>query len=186
MNANRLNLIIFTALAATAGHRDGTFVLTRKFIEGVMEYVKTWPGSISVWVQRNHQPDNNLDHVEVHPDDLSFHLNWLEDTGAARFYPGLDEADVALAALVPKHIDLAELCVKRNIPLIYITEYSVLTRRQIVRAETRNPLLRWRREHWALNASNIKTAQKHAWKAFLLDPFCRDNVKLSACVLRGH
>lgn len=150
MNSSRPQLIIFTALTATTGHCDGTFVLTRKFIEGVMEYVKSWPGMISVWVQRDQRADNNLDHVEVHPDDLPFRLNWLEGDDETRFYAGFDEADVVLAALVPQHIGLADLSVARNIPLTYITEYSVLTRRQIVRAETRNPLLRWRREHWAV------------------------------------
>ncbi len=150
MNINVPNLIIFTALNAATGQRDSTFVLTKKFLEGVMEYVKSWPGTVSVWVQRDHRPNNNLDHVEIHPNELPFSLHWLEGTGIARFYPGLDEADVVLAALVPKHVDLAELCVQRNIPLIYITEYSVMTRRQIVRAETRNPFLRWRREYWAL------------------------------------
>jgi colanic acid/amylovoran biosynthesis glycosyltransferase len=151
MGINRPNLTIFTAMNATIGQRDGTFVLTRKFLDGVMEYVNLWPGEISIWIQRELHLDNNLDHVEVHPKDLPFRLNWLQSKGIERFYPAFDEAGIILAALVPKHVDLAQLCVERNIPLIYITEYSVLTRRQIVRAETRNPLLRWRRERWAVN-----------------------------------
>lgn len=150
MNINMPNLAIFTSLCAAPGQRDGTFILTNKFIEGVMEYVKSWPGTVSVMVECDHRMNNNLDHVEVHPDELPFSLSWLDDAGIARFYPGLNNADVVLAALVPKHIEIAELCVDRNIPLIYVTEYSVLTRRQIVRAETRNPFLRLRREFWAL------------------------------------
>jgi colanic acid/amylovoran biosynthesis glycosyltransferase len=53
-----------------------------------------------------------------------------------------------LATLVDKHVELAELCAVFQTPLVYIAEYSVLTRRQIIRAETHNPLLRWRREMW--------------------------------------
>ena len=149
MSINKLNLTIFTALKATAGQRDGTFVLTKKFVEGVNEYVKYWPGEVFVWVQREHRPNNNLDHIEVHPDELPFSLNWLEGASVQRFYPGLSEATVVLAALVPEHIELAPLCKECSVPLVYITEYSLKTRIQIVWAETRNPLLRWRREYWA-------------------------------------
>lgn len=39
---------------------------------------------------------------------------------------------------------------------------------------------------WALNSGNRKTARKHAWKALSLAPFEKDNLKLCACVLRGH
>ena len=39
---------------------------------------------------------------------------------------------------------------------------------------------------WALNAGNHKTAKKHAWKAFALDPFSMESMKLCACVLRGY
>jgi glycosyltransferase involved in cell wall biosynthesis len=144
-------LTIFTALAAIPGKREGTFVLTRKFIDGVLEYGCSWQGRIAVWVQRADRPDNNLDHVEVHPEELPFNLHWLSGDGPARFCQALEEAGVALAALVPQHVALADLCAARHIPLVYITENSVLTRRQIVRAETRNVLLRWRRELWATN-----------------------------------
>lgn len=148
---NRSNLVIVTALSANAGQCQGTFVLTRKFVDGVMEYVKSWPGTISVWVRRAKIAGNNLDCVEIHPNDLPFRLNWLVDSDNSRFHPALDEADVVLAALVHQHTILAELCADRGIPLIYVTELSVMTRRQIVRTETRNILLRWRREYWAAN-----------------------------------
>lgn len=39
---------------------------------------------------------------------------------------------------------------------------------------------------WALSAGNRKTARKHAWKAFTLEPLEKQNLPLWACVLRGH
>jgi glycosyltransferase involved in cell wall biosynthesis len=39
---------------------------------------------------------------------------------------------------------------------------------------------------WALKAGNQKTARKHAWKAWAHGPLDRQNLKLCACVLRGH
>jgi glycosyltransferase involved in cell wall biosynthesis len=39
---------------------------------------------------------------------------------------------------------------------------------------------------WALGAGNRKTASKHAWKALSCAPFDMQNLRLCACVLRGH
>jgi glycosyltransferase involved in cell wall biosynthesis len=39
---------------------------------------------------------------------------------------------------------------------------------------------------WALKAGNRKTARKHAWKAWSHGPLDGQNLKLCACVLRGH
>jgi hypothetical protein len=143
-------LAICTALTAAPGLRDGSFVLTRKFLDGVMEYVRHWPGRVTVWVARAAHDDSNLDHVEVHPSELSFDLRWIEggDRTPGRFRPMIGGADVVLAALVDRHVCLAQACRAASVPLIYITEYSVKTRQQIVRTETRNPLLRWRRAAW--------------------------------------
>lgn len=146
-------LAICTALTGTPGRREGSFVLTRKFIDGVREYVRYWPGPITVWVQQVAQADSNLDHTEVHPSELPFDLKWiegLEETwkDGARFLPAIASADLVLAALVDRHVALAETCRSAGVPLVYVTEYSVKTRQQIVRTETRNPLLRWRRNRW--------------------------------------
>jgi glycosyltransferase involved in cell wall biosynthesis len=143
-------LVICTALTAAQGKRPGSFVLTRKFLDGVREYCAHWPGSIAVWVQRASHADSNLDHIEAHSSDLPFQLNWIDghEREPARFLPALSSADLVLAALVDKHVCLADLCCSRRVPLVYISEYSVRTRQQIVRTETRNPILRWRRHRW--------------------------------------
>jgi glycosyltransferase involved in cell wall biosynthesis len=39
---------------------------------------------------------------------------------------------------------------------------------------------------WALSAGNIATARRHAFKAVRLAPFATENLRLIACVLRGH
>lgn len=137
-------------MTAIPGQREGSAVLTRKFVEGVREYSKHWPGSITVWIQKVDSQDNNLDHIEIHPSEQPFDLRWLSGTSIDRFWPAIRESDLVLAALVPKHVCLADQCGEARVPLTYITEYSVTTRRQIVRSETRNPLLRWRRELWAI------------------------------------
>jgi colanic acid/amylovoran biosynthesis glycosyltransferase len=137
-------------MTAVPGQAAGSAVLTHKFVEGAREYSKHWPGSITVWIQKVDSQDNNLDHVEIHPSEQPFDLRWLSGSSDDRFLPAIRESDLVLAALVPKHVCLADQCGEARVPLTYITEYSVTTRRQIVRSETRNPLLRWRRELWAI------------------------------------
>ncbi len=39
---------------------------------------------------------------------------------------------------------------------------------------------------WALSAGNLKTARKYAIKVLKANPFNTENIKLLACVLRGH
>jgi len=142
-------LALCTAMTAVPGSRPGSFVLTRKFLDGVREYARCWPGPITVWVERAAARDSNLDHVEVQPSELPFDVRWIEPAaGAGRFAAMLESADLVLAALVDRHVPLAEPCRRQGVPLVYVTEYSVKTRQQIVRAETRNPLLRWRRIRW--------------------------------------
>jgi glycosyltransferase involved in cell wall biosynthesis len=141
-------MVLCTAMTARPGGRQGSFVLTRKFVDGVLEYVKHWPGPVSVWVERTDKPGTNLDHVETHPDDVLFELHWLASGSDERFMRAIESADLVLAALVDKHVSLAELCRARGVPLVFVTEYSVKTRQQIVRTETRNPLVRWRRQRW--------------------------------------
>ena len=143
---SRNTLLIFPALVACPGEH-GSVVLTRKFLDGVLEYTERWPGNVTVCLEQAHTVDSNLDHVAVHPENLPFTLEWMPRT-QTELARRISHATLVLATLVDKHVHLAELCSAVQRPLVYITEYSVLTRRQIIRAETRNPLLRWRRETW--------------------------------------
>lgn len=39
---------------------------------------------------------------------------------------------------------------------------------------------------WALNAGNVKTARKHAWKAVVSNPMNLHNIRCLACAIRGY
>jgi len=144
--SERNALLVMPALTASAG-TAGSFVLTRKFVDGAAEYARRWPGPVVVWIEQVQRADSNLDHIEVDPDDLPFALRWLP-ADQSQLDAVLDDAAVVLATLVDKHLPLVNSCARKRVPLAYISEYSVLTRRQIIRAETSNPILRWRRERW--------------------------------------
>ena len=145
---SRNALLVLPALTAyPASH--GAFVLTRKFIDGATAYAERWPGPVIVAVERAETRSDHLDNVAVHPFDVPFHLRWIDwETGVDVANDLMAEARIVLASLVDKHTHLGALCNELGVPLVYISEYSLATRRQIVRAETANPVLRWRRERW--------------------------------------
>lgn len=145
----RDGLLILPALTASPGS-NGSFVLTRKFLDGVLEYVKRWPWRVTVCMDQSQQPDSNLDHIEVHSHDLPFTLQWFDEEGIDGILDLIRSSRLVLATLVDQYVDLAATCAQMNVPLVYISEYTVQTRRQIIRTETSNPILRWRRERWTV------------------------------------
>jgi glycosyltransferase involved in cell wall biosynthesis len=70
------------------------------------------------------------------------------DWSESRLLQALRGASVASVALLSQTTRLSELCKSLGVPLVYVTEYSLLTRKQMIRSETRNPLLRARRILW--------------------------------------
>lgn len=139
-------LIVLTSLAAQHGPSGG-LVLTRKFLKGVAEYAKWWPGPVSVLVNINQAQSSDLDHVEVKPGELPFQLEPRPHSEEA-FAQRIQSAAVVLAFLSPQEIQTAHICQRGGIPLVYVSEYSLKTEKQILDAEVANPLLRWRRKWW--------------------------------------
>jgi colanic acid/amylovoran biosynthesis glycosyltransferase len=143
-------LVILSPLATIASPRGG-FVLTQKFIDGVMEYQKHWHGLVRVLLPRAVHTSNDLDHVEVTPADAPFGLEWMQQA-AAPAMSQLRGAAVVLGTLIHEQTELAAQCADALplVPLVYVTEYSLRTRKQIIAAETSNPLLRLRRQWWTM------------------------------------
>src|SRR5262245_57010677 len=143
---DRRTLLVLPAMTANPGPRGG-FILTRKFVEGAAEYASRWPGPVCVRIEKARERDTNLDHVEVQLAELPFDCQWLPDEPAA-IESLIGDAGIVLASLVDKFAHLGQACRCHDVPPHDVCKYTVQTRRQITRAETRNPLLRWRRERW--------------------------------------
>jgi len=140
-------LLLLPSLAAKRAV-DGSFMLTRKFVEGVMQYVQHWPGPVCVCVDEAHSDDGNMDPVAVRPDHEAFSVMWRPGSSAA-IRKLIGEAGLVLASLVEKNVQVADVGREVETPVVYISEYSLRTRKQIIRAETGNPLLRIRRSMYA-------------------------------------
>lgn len=147
-------LLVLPALTAYPAS-NGAFVLTRKFIEGATAYAERWPGQVVVAVERAETRGDHLDSLAVHPEDVPFDLRWIDwENDSDGVNELIGESRIVLASLVDKHTHLGEVCAQLGVPLAYISEYSLNTRRQIIRAETANPVLRWRRERWTTQLEN--------------------------------
>ena len=140
-------LAVLPSLCVTP-RADGRVTLTRKFIEGVQEYQRTWQGEVTVYAEVASSPSDSLDNVALTQSELPFvlHLVNFDELASA---PGFAECSIVLASASHRQNHLASLCRKIGLRCVYVTEYSLKTRYQIIDAETRNPFLRWRRRSWA-------------------------------------
>ncbi len=144
--SNRKALYVLPALKAGRDDR-GRVILTRKFVDGASAYVERWPGPVVVCMAERRGEDSNLDQVAWDTADLPFEFRWLE-ADESRRGEQVEDARVVLASLVDEHTRMVDICSPMEVPVAYVSEYTLDTRKQIIRAETSNPLLRWRRNLW--------------------------------------
>ncbi len=141
---------VLLILPALPGHevRPGVVRLTKKFVEGLEQYVGAWPGRVHV-VLHPGRDEANLDGCEVALADASFTVAIVPFDGDT-LVGQLERATVVLGGphyLLP---DVAGLCRDRGIAYVYCTEYSLRTRLQIVRADAIHPLRKVRRAVWEI------------------------------------
>ena len=130
-------------------HPDGRVTIGRKFLDGMVAYQQRWPGPITVALPSG-PPTHGLDDETLDPATLGFRLVVDGDLRAL-----IAESAVVLGAAGREQAHVAALCAAAGVPCVYVTEYSLKTRLQIVAANTRNPLLRARRAFWEWRTERI-------------------------------
>lgn len=146
MTASEPELVILPSIPARQTDQGG-FILTQKYLEGVAEFSRTWPGRITSLLIQGSTTTANFDDVEAPPDSPTGALETRPDD-IDMLMERLEQASVVLGFLSRRDAPLAPLCTARGIPLVYISEYAPETERAIMRAEVRSPLLRLRRQIW--------------------------------------
>jgi|SRR5271166_5845943 len=128
----------------------GTIILTQKFIDGMVEYLKYWDGPVAAIMEPTNKPSWNLDEVEIDPARLPFKVEVFSynDPGLGRLLAG---RKMILASVSHRQNHLSTLCRSIGVPCVYVAEFTLKTVCQIIQAETSNPLLRWRRIWWRYN-----------------------------------
>ena len=133
-----LTLVVLPSLPArrTSG---GRVVITRKFLDGILEYLKEWNGPIAVFMEPIEDPTSNLDEIEVDPARLPFHLEVIS-YGDESLGDHLAGHRVALCTVSSRQNHLPSLCRSIGLPCVYVSEFSLKTRLQIIRAAPINIL----------------------------------------------
>lgn len=151
MNDDAANeLLVLPVLKANRGPNGG-FVLTAKYLDGVAEYAKTWPGPVTSLIEISETKTTDLDHVEVMPGDTEARLE-LRPTTQDALANRIRNAALVTTFLSPFELPTARLCQTLGVPIAFVSEYSVKTELQIIAAEVQNPLLRLRRQLWTRGA----------------------------------
>lgn len=129
---------------------SGRVVLTRKFLEGMDQFLTLWPGILGAVMGPMSEVSDNLDNVEIAPEELPFALTVLP-LNDPKLADVLTRAAVVLAGIDHRQSHISSLCRRLGVPCVYGAEYTLRTRCQVVCANTRNPVLRLRRMFWEWN-----------------------------------
>ncbi|MER2507719.1 glycosyltransferase [Amaricoccus sp.] len=149
-------LLLLPSLRAKLGPNGG-LVLTRKYMNGAAEYAKYWPGPVTTLAYLDDHLSDDMDHAEYMPGaaETGLEIRPIDpEEQAARLARGA----VALAFLSPTEAETARICQRIGLPLVFTSEYSPRTERQIIDAEVANPVRRWRRKLWAAGAERSRQA----------------------------
>lgn len=141
-------LRLVPALTAPPGPHGG-FMLTKKFLEGLDAYRTRWPGPVSVHLVQQEHRDRHMDAVEVQPGDTSIDVRAFDPRDSSAYEALFDGAAVLLVTLVDRNLELINAALDQGVAVVLVTEQNRRTRREIIRAENSNPVLRWRRQWWS-------------------------------------
>lgn len=137
---------------------NGKVLLTRKFIEATEKFQWFWPGSITVLMEETDQETDNLDKKIFKFNELPFKLEIVSfKTLTADSFRNQTSLVLAMANCQQNHI--SKVCREAGIPCIYISEYTLKTRKQIVAAENPNNPLRLLRQNLWEEAQERKQQQ---------------------------
>lgn len=139
-------LVLLPSLLACK-HDDGRYYLTQKFIEGVYQFQKYWPGQVLVLMESSPEPDVNLDSVPLDTlTDVNIKLCKYSDLKG--HLEALPRPAVALSSTVCQQNAVSSICRDTGVLCVPTTEYSLKTRHQIVKAERKSILRRLYGYYW--------------------------------------
>jgi colanic acid/amylovoran biosynthesis glycosyltransferase len=143
---SNLNLTILQTLQVK-NLPDGKVLLTRKLLEAVQKFEILWPGTITVMMEETTEETDNIDKQIFSRDELPFNLKIasFDQLTADHFR---NQTSLVLATLGYRQNHISKICRSAGVPCIYVSEYTLKTRKQIIAVNTKNPLLLLRRNLW--------------------------------------
>jgi colanic acid/amylovoran biosynthesis glycosyltransferase len=141
------SLVVLPSIGAVP-HANGQITITRKFLDGVATFAKFWDGPVEVILPPIETATDNLDSVRVNPRDFGVSAKVVPFEDNFWMMRELSGAGIALASVYYKLNNAAVWCAKMKVPCVYVSEYTLQTRLQILDTEVANPFVRARRRLW--------------------------------------
>lgn len=105
---NLCTLILLPSLGAKKVS-DTKIIITQKFLDGVIEYLKYWPGQLAVLLEEDANLSNNLDNVTVDVNLLPFLIR-LVNYESIQDAPELRDGSIVLAAVSHRQNHISAVC----------------------------------------------------------------------------
>jgi len=136
---------LFTTPSVPIWKKDNFLLFDRKFYDGMLLYVKKWPGKITCIISLSSEKMPDFGIASINKDDIPFNCIVLENNQLVTTQH-LQGASIVLASGDSNNqFHISKLCKKENIKCIYIIEYISETRYQIASLSTTNPIIKLRR-----------------------------------------
>jgi colanic acid/amylovoran biosynthesis glycosyltransferase len=126
---------------------NGQISITQKTVDGVLQYGQFWTDPITLLMEKRQVQYDNIGQLIIDRSELPFKLE-IVDFSTIQDARSFDTNAVVLAGVSYQQNHIGQVCQTANLPCIYLAEYSLKTRKQIVATSTKNPLLRLRRNLW--------------------------------------
>jgi hypothetical protein len=147
-------LILLPSISARRGPRGG-LELTRKYMTGAAQYALNWPGPVTSLVRLSATQTTDMDHAEFFPGEAETGLE-VRPQDEEEMAKRLKNAAAVVALLSRNERETAQLCHRIGVPVIFVSEYSPHTERQINASEVSNPLVRFRRNIWLWRTERMR------------------------------
>ncbi len=145
--SNDFNLTILQSFPAMR-LPNNRVLLTRKFMEATLKFAEFWAGSITVLMEETNEEPDALDLRVFNFDELSFKLELVsfDEITADKLR---NRTSLVLATVGYRQNHISKVCQEARIPCIYVSEYTLKTRKQIAAVENpNNPLRCFWRSRW--------------------------------------
>lgn len=140
------NLIIVQTLPAIK-LPNGEVLLTRKLEEATRKFRELWQGPIIVMMEEAQRENHQIDPKIFKYSELPFEIEIYEfNKLSAKDFK--DRASLVLATLCFQQNHISQLCKEANVPCIYISEYTLKTRKQIAAVQESLLIKRLWRYRW--------------------------------------
>lgn len=132
-------------------HPGGRVRLTQKLIDGLQAFVDRWPGAVKAILEPDVRDySGNLDDRIVHAQDLPFQVEILSYQ-SPELLGHVAESAIVLGGADHRLNHLPKLCRSIRVPYVFVSEYTLRTRWQIIDSEAPGTVRGLRRKLWALN-----------------------------------